>query len=91
MLMIMSTATNKLVIDIETIGEDFEKLDHATRENLTRWIKRDSDSDEEYKVALEDLKNGLGFSPLTGEIVASGCSIIIKTRAGFIIRRPGKK
>ena len=63
-MMVMSTATNKLVIDIETIGEDFDTLDHATQENLTRWIKRDSESDEEYKMALEDLKNGLGFSPL---------------------------
>ncbi len=61
----MST-TNKLVLDIETIGEDFDALDHATQENLTRWIKKDSDSEDEYKIALQDLKNGLGFSPLNG-------------------------
>ena len=30
----MST-TNKLVIDIETIGEDFDGLDKATQENIT--------------------------------------------------------
>ena len=89
--MTMSTATNKLVIDIETIGEDFEKLDHATRENLTRWIKRDSDSDEEYKVALEDLKNGLGFSPLTGEIVAIGLLDYHKNEGGVYYQAPGQK
>lgn len=33
----MST-TSKLVIDIETIGEDFEALDiRATRELYTKW------------------------------------------------------
>ncbi|MDO8504572.1 MAG: ribonuclease H-like domain-containing protein [Candidatus Liptonbacteria bacterium] len=62
----------KLVIDIETVGEDFGALDHATQEVLTRWIKKDSANEEEYKAALEELKGGMGFSPLTGEIVAIG-------------------
>lgn len=62
----------KLVFDIETIGEDFGALDHATQEVLTRWIKKDSESEEEYKKALEELKSGMGFSPLTGEIVVIG-------------------
>ena len=61
-----------LIFDIETIGEDFESLDETTQDILTQWIKKESSSDEDYKVALEDLKNGLGFSPLTGEIVAIG-------------------
>lgn len=62
----------KLIFDIETVGEDFGALDHATQEVLTRWIKKDSSNDEEYKTALEELKSGMGFSPLTGEIVAIG-------------------
>lgn len=62
----------RLVFDIETVGEDFNALDHATQEVLTRWIKKDSDSQEEYETALEELKGGLGFSPLTGEIVVIG-------------------
>ena len=61
-----------LVFDIETVGEDFESLDEMTQEVLTRWIKRESDSGEGYTAALTDLKDGLGFSPLTGEIVAIG-------------------
>jgi hypothetical protein len=87
----MSTTTNKLVIDIETIGEDFDALDHATQENLTRWIKRDSESDEGYKMALEDLKNGLGFSPLTGEIVAIGLLDYYKNEGGVYYQAPGQK
>lgn len=61
-----------LIFDIETTGEDFESVDETTQEVLTRWIKRESSNDEEYRVKLEDLKNGLGFSPLTGQIVAIG-------------------
>ena len=61
-----------LIFDIETIGEDFDLLDKTTQEVLTRWIKKESENKEEYKVSLEELKSGLGFSPLTGEIVVIG-------------------
>ena len=89
-MQVMST-TSKLVIDIETIGEDFEALDKDTQANLTRWIKRDSESDEEYKIALEDLKNGLGFSPLTGEIVAIGLLDYHKNEGAVYYQAPGQK
>lgn len=84
-------STNKLVIDIETIGEDFEKLDHPTQENLTRWIRKDSDDEEDYKRALEDLKSGLGFSPLTGEIVAIGLLDYHKNEGAVYYQAPGQK
>lgn len=62
-----------LVFDIETIGADFDKLDKTTQDSLTRWIRRQAGTDEaKYNVLLQDLKEGLGFSPLTGEIVAIG-------------------
>lgn len=61
-----------LIFDIETIGEDFDSLDETTQEILTRWIKSESEGESEYEHALENLKNELGFSPLTGEIVAIG-------------------
>lgn len=82
---------NKLVLDIETIGEDFDSLDHATQENLTRWIRKESENDEEYKHALEDLKNGLGFSPLTGEIVALGLLDYHKNEGAVYYQAPGQK
>ena len=81
----------KLIIDIETVGEDFNALDHATQEALTRWIKKESDSDEEYQVALEELKNGLGFSPLTGEIVAIGVLDYYKDEGVVYYQAPGEK
>ncbi len=61
-----------LVFDIETVGEKFDDLDETTQGVLTRWIEKTSDDEEGFKAALDDLKNGLGFSPLTGEIVAIG-------------------
>lgn len=60
-----------LIFDIETVGENFDVLDTATQDVLTRWIRKET-STEGYLAALEDLKNGLGFSPLTGEIAAIG-------------------
>lgn len=61
-----------LVFDIETVGEDFDMLDETSQEALTRWIKRESENSEDYAAALADLKEGMGFSPLTGQIVAIG-------------------
>jgi len=89
-MQVMST-TNKVVIDIETIGEDFDTLDKATRENLTRWIKRDSDNEDEYKLALEDLKNGLGFRRSPGRSSRSAFWMRKKMREPSIIRRRGRK
>ncbi len=86
----MST-TNKLIFDIETVGEDFDTLDEATQENLTRWIQRESNSEEEYKLALEDLKQGLGFSPLTGEVVAIGMLDYYKNEGAVYYQAPGEK
>jgi DNA polymerase elongation subunit (family B) len=61
----------KLIFDIETIGEDFNKLDKTTQEVLISSIKKIPDS-KEYERELESLKSELGLSPLTGEIVAIG-------------------
>ena len=61
-----------LVFDIETIGEDFEKIDKVTQKALTRGIEESTDNKDDYKKALEKVKNDLVFSPLTGEIVNIG-------------------
>jgi 3'-5' exonuclease len=62
-----------LIFDIETIGFEYNELDEVTQNNLIRWIRREAADDENrYNVLFQDLKDGLGFSPLTGEIVAIG-------------------
>ena len=80
----------KLIFDIETIGENFDELDSDTRDVLTKWIKKDSESEEEYVKALEELKSGLGFSPLTGQIVAIGVLDYDKNQGVVYFQAPGE-
>ena len=80
----------KLIFDIETIGENFDELDIATQEVLTKWIKKDSESEEEYVKALEELKSGLGFSPLTWQIVAIGVLDYDKNQGVVYFQAPGE-
>lgn len=81
----------KLIFDIETIGENWDKLDTTTQEALTRWLKRETVSDEEFEKGVEDIKNGLGFSPLTGEIVVIGV-LEVETNKGVVYyQAPGEK
>lgn len=54
----------RLVFDIETIGADFNSFDSETQEYLLRYAQ-----DEE---AARDIKERLGLSPFTGEVVAIG-------------------
>lgn len=79
-----------LVVDIETVGENFETLDSVTQGVLTRWIERESQSEEEYAGNLEDLKNGLGFSPLTGEIVVIGMHDVERSKNVVYFQAPGE-
>lgn len=62
----------KLVFDIETVGEDWDSLDETSQHMLTRWIEKESDGEDDYAARLAEVKDGLGFSPLTGSIVALG-------------------
>lgn len=61
-----------LVFDIETIGEEWEVFDETTKHVLSRYIDRTAKNEADHESQLADLKDGLGFSPLTGEVVAIG-------------------
>lgn len=54
----------RLIFDIETVGVEFDSLDDKAKEFLLFY----AESPEE----IENVKNRLGFSPLTGEVVAIG-------------------
>jgi DNA polymerase elongation subunit (family B) len=54
----------KVIVDIETVGFDFEAFERKTQKYLLKYCK----SDEE----REEVKKKLGLSPLTGEIVTIG-------------------
>lgn len=64
--------THTLIFDIETVGEAWDVLDTTTQTMLTRWVDRSISAPEAHEVALRDIREGLGFSPLTGHIVAIG-------------------
>lgn len=82
---------SKLIFDIETVGEDYDKLDETSQEVLTHWIRKESSNKADYEVALDDLKNGLGFSPLTAEIVALGILDAEKDKGAVYFQAPGEK
>ncbi|MDO8555034.1 MAG: ribonuclease H-like domain-containing protein [bacterium] len=82
---------SKLIFDIETVGENFDELDETTKDTLTKWIKKESKSEDEYKKELQELKDGLGFSPLTGEVVAIGVLDCEKNKGAVYFQAPGEK
>lgn len=82
--------TRTLVVDIETIGENFDSYDGVTQHALTRWIERESKNQDEYEVALKDIKESLGFSPLTGSIVAIGMRDVEKSKSVVYFDAPGE-
>lgn len=61
-----------LIIDIETVGEEWNELDLTTQKILSRWVDRTARNENEREAEMKDLREGLGFSPLTGSIVAIG-------------------
>ena len=80
-----------LIFDIETVGENFDELDGTTQGVLTRWIEQEAGEDEgAYAAALADLKDGLGFSPLTGQIVAIGVIDAERDSGGVYFQAPGE-
>lgn len=81
----------KLIFDIETIGENWDELDKTTQSALTRWIKKESFSEEQYKSAMEEVKNGLGFSPYTGQIVAIGVLEVETNKGAVYYQSPDKE
>ncbi len=80
-----------LIFDIETVGEDFETLDETTQSSLTRWIRREASDEGEYEASLKDLKEELGFSPLTGQIVAIGVLDAERDKGAVYFQSPGSE
>lgn len=82
---------SRLIFDIETIGEDFDSLDETTQEVLQAWIRKEAANEEEFQSELAQLKDGLGFSPLTGEIAAIGVYDYDRDRGVVYYQAPGEE
>ncbi|RMD52176.1 MAG: 3'-5' exonuclease [Nitrospirae bacterium] len=68
---------NRVVVDIETIGFEMETLDEISKQYLSKLAERE-----------EGLLDGLGFSPLTGEIVAIGMLDVDRDRGAVYFQAP---
>ncbi len=79
-----------LVFDIETVGEDFDAIDDTTKEIMTWWLKKQSSGGPDYEAELKELKEGLGFSPLTGSIVAIGVLDLERDKGCVYFQAPGE-
>lgn len=80
----------RLIIDIETVGEDFGEMDSLTQSELTKNIDAPTESPE-YEIALDEIKRQLVFSPLTGFIVAIGVLDVGKNQAVVYYQDPSGK
>ncbi|MDO8626021.1 MAG: ribonuclease H-like domain-containing protein [Candidatus Magasanikbacteria bacterium] len=79
-----------LIFDVETVGEEWGAMDETTQTLMTKWLKRESYDEGEYEKAMEDVKTGLGFSPLTGEIVALGVWDLERLKGAVYYNAPGQ-
>jgi len=72
----------KVVLDIETIGFDFDTYDKKSQEYLLKYAQNDQER--------EEVKNKLALYPLTGEIVAIGM-LNPETQKGYLLFQNGKR
>lgn len=80
---------SQLIFDIETIGESWEDLDETTQKSLLRRVQR-ATSEEEREILTKEIQEGLGLSPLTGEIVAIGILDSEKDKGAVYYQTPGQ-
>lgn len=73
----------KYIVDIETVGCDFEELDEASREYLLKYAENDEDKTE--------VKDSLSFFPLTAQIVAIGMLDAEKDNGFIYFQDPSKQ
>ncbi len=79
----------KLVVDIETIGQNWDDIDVLTQQALTKRIQ-EAPGTPLYSAAVEEVKRQLVFSPLTGEIVTIGLLDVEKNQGVVYFQTPGE-
>jgi DNA polymerase elongation subunit (family B) len=61
-----------LIIDIKTIGEEWDAIDGVTQALLQKSIDDHAYAPEAWMHEFDKLQHGLSFSPLTGSVIALG-------------------
>lgn len=82
---------SKLVFDIETIGKNWDDLDELTQKDLTRWVKRELETDESFSFKTDSIKDEMGLSPLTGEIVSIAIYDVDRKAGAVYFQAPENK
>jgi len=59
-----------LIFDIKTIGEEWNAIDAATQDVLTKSLDKHADTPEEWVTGIDLLQHDLGLSPLTGSVIS---------------------
>lgn len=59
-----------IIVDIETVGYEWEEIPKTSQEGLTKWIHDSYRSPTEKEGQLREIRNKLSLSPLTGRIVS---------------------
>lgn len=72
----------KIVFDIETVGQDFERLDEGSKEFFLKFAQTPEE--------IEEAKNSLNFYPLTAQIVAIGM-LEVGTDKGTVFFQNGQR
>ncbi len=80
----------RIVIDIETVGRDFELFDEITKADVRARLKADPGTPE-YEEELQAATQELQFSPLLGEIVVIGAYDIDKGTGVVSFQAPEKE
>lgn len=80
----------KLVFDIETVGEDFDSFDELTKNEFLKRITHEPGTPA-YEKELQQIKDGLVFSPLTGLIVAIGVLDVEQDKGVVYFQAPNKE
>jgi len=73
---------SRIIVDIETVGANFEELDDKRQEYLLKYAEKEED--------IQKTKEMLGLYPLTGEIVAIGM-LNPDTGKGVMLYQDGEK
>lgn len=79
-----------LILDIETAGKEFDSFDDVTKKELLKRLTELDPACDEYAQKTEEVKNSLGLSPLTGEIITIGMYDYDLEQAIVLYQAPGE-
>ncbi len=80
----------RVILDIETVGKDFDSFDEYTKQDVLDRIKSKPDTPE-YQEELSRAIQDLQFSPLLGEVVVIGVYDLDKKSGVVSFQSPGKE